>query len=88
MYDAVNKSGGTAYNAKIEKIKGDVYGKTGTVQICSDCDILPHAWFAGFLETDNNNYALTIIIENGGKGSNIPSKMAKTIFEFIVDNDI
>ena len=88
MYDAVNKSGGTAYNAKIEKTKGDVYGKTGTVQICSDCDILPHAWFAGFLETDNNNYALTIIIENGGKGSNIPSKMAKTIFEFIVDNDI
>ena len=31
---------------------------------------------------------MQIIIENGGKGSDIPSKMAKKIFEFIVDNDI
>ena len=88
MYDAVNKDKGTAYNAAVDLSKGKVYGKTGTVQICSNCDILPHAWFAGFIETkDDKKYTITIIIENGGKGSNIPSKLAGEIFEFLVSQD-
>ncbi len=89
MYDAVNKVGGTAYNTKINQSIGKVFGKTGTVQICSNCEILPHAWFAGFIELENNKkYSVSIIIENGGKGSNIPTKMAKKIFEFIINSDI
>lgn len=88
MYDAVNKSKGTAYNAAVDLSKGKVYGKTGTVQICSSCDIMPHAWFAGFMESKNNKrYTITIIIENGGKGSNIPSKLAGKIFEFLANQD-
>ena len=88
MYDAVNKNKGTAYNAAVDLSEGKVYGKTGTVQICSSCDILPHAWFAGFMETKNDKkYTITIIIENGGKGSNIPSKLAGKIFEFLVNQD-
>ena len=89
MYDAVYKKGGTAYNAKIEINKGKVFGKTGTVQVCSNCDISPHAWFAGFIESSNaKKYSVSIIIENGGKGSNIPTKLAKKIFEFLIENDI
>ena len=89
MYDAVNKDKGTAYNAAVDLSKGKVYGKTGTVQICSNCDILPHAWFAGFMETKNDKkYTITIIIENGGKGSNIPSKLAGKIFEFLISQDV
>jgi len=88
MYDAVNKNKGTAYNAAVDLSKGKVYGKTGTVQICSKCDILPHAWFAGFMESKKNKrYTITIIIENGGKGSNIPSKLAGEIFEFLANKD-
>ena len=32
MYDAVNSDGGTAYNTRIDKKNGTVYGKTGTAQ--------------------------------------------------------
>ena len=89
MYDAVNKSKGTAYNAAVDLSQGKVYGKTGTVQICSNCDILPHAWFAGFMESKKNKkYSITIIIENGGKGSNIPSKLAGKIFEYLAGQDV
>ena len=89
MYDAVNENGGTAYNARISNANAEVYGKTGTVQTCSNCDRLPHAWFAGFLELKNGKkYTLSIIIENGGKGSDKPSRLAKKIFEFIAENDI
>ena len=85
MYDAVNKDKGTAYKAKINKKGAKVYGKTGTAQICSNCDLLPHAWFAGFLELNDKKYSIAIIVENGGKGSNIPSIMARKIFQYIAD---
>tara|TARA_B110001454_G_scaffold94097_1_gene89554 strand:+ start:3012 stop:4727 length:1716 start_codon:yes stop_codon:yes gene_type:complete len=88
MYDAVNKDKGTAYKAKINKKGAKVYGKTGTAQICSNCDILPHAWFAGFLELNQKKYSIVIIIENGGKGSNIPSIMARKIFQYIADINV
>ena len=88
MYDAVNKIGGTANKAKLDPSLGSVFGKTGTVQISSNCDILPHAWLAGFLEfKGDKKYSISIIIENGGKGSNIPTQMAREIFEFIINND-
>jgi len=85
MYDAVNSNGGTAYNTRINRKVGTVYGKTGTAQVCSNCDIEPHGWFAGFIELNNGKqYTICIIIENGGKGSGKPTKMAKEIFQYIV----
>ena len=36
----------------------------------------------------DKKYSISIIIENGGKGSNIPTQMAREIFEFIINNDI
>ena len=84
MYAAVNYKGGTAYNAKINGNFGKVFGKTGTAQVCSDCDILPHGWFAGFIELKNGTkYSICILLENGGKGSNKPSKLANSIFNYI-----
>ena len=89
MYDAVYKDGGTAYNIRIPENKAKVYGKTGTVQLCSNCDLLPHSWFTGILEIGNEKlFTICVMIENGGKGSNIPTKLAKKIFDFIIENDI
>tara|TARA_A100001388_G_C28773236_1_gene505325 strand:+ start:2840 stop:4549 length:1710 start_codon:yes stop_codon:yes gene_type:complete len=88
MYDAVNKDKGTAYKAKINSELAKVYGKTGTAQICSNCDLLPHAWFAGFIEFKDKNYSIAIIIENGGKGSDLSSYIAGKIFKYIMDNDV
>ena len=88
MYDAVNKDKGTAYKANLNMKGAKVYGKTGTAQICSDCDLLPHAWFAGFLEFKNKKYSISVIIENGGKGSDLPSEMSRKIFKYLVDNNV
>lgn len=89
MFDAVNKSGGTAYNAYLNNKDVKVYGKTGTAQICSNCDLLPHAWFAGFIELSNKKkYSIAIIVENGGKGSNIPAILARRIFQFIIEKNV
>ena len=86
-YDAVNESGGTAYKTKIDLDDVKVYGKTGTAQICSNCDLLPHAWFGGFIEfNQDKKFSIVIIIENGGKGSNKPTIMAKKIFKYILGN--
>ena len=88
MYAAVNHTGGTAYNARIDEKLGKVFGKTGTAQVCSNCDILPHGWFAGFIELkDGRKYSICILIENGGKGSNKPSRLAKKIFNYIARMD-
>tara|TARA_Y100001970_G_scaffold245322_1_gene312254 strand:+ start:11938 stop:13704 length:1767 start_codon:yes stop_codon:yes gene_type:complete len=84
MYAAVNYNEGTAYNARISSDLGSVFGKTGTAQVCSNCDILPHGWFAGFIELkDGRTYSICILIENGGKGSDKPSKIASKIFNYI-----
>jgi len=89
MYDAVNGNGGTAYNAKIIKKDIKIYGKTGTAQICSNCDLLPHAWFAGFIELNKNKkVSVVVMIENGGKGSNKSTIMAKKIFQYLIDNNV
>ena len=88
MHDAVNSNGGTAYNARIDKNHGLVYGKTGTAQVCSNCEVEPHGWFAGFMELNNGEkYTICIMIENGGKGSEKPTQIAKKIFQYIIGKD-
>ena len=85
MSDAVYKDGGTAYNINILDNNIKVYGKTGTAQLCANCDIEPHAWFAGFMELKNGKvFSICVLIENGGKGSDKPTKISKEIFEFIM----
>jgi len=85
MFDVVNKAGGTGYNARLNTDNVLVYGKTGTAQVCSNCDIDPHGWFAGYIALPNKKkYSICIIIENGGKGSDIPTILARNIFNFIV----
>ena len=85
MFDAVNAKGGTGLNAKSLRIQ--ISGKTGTVQNPHGED---HAWFAGFGRYLDSTYSIVLIIEHGGKGSEIPSILAKKIFEFhkkIIDNN-
>ena len=85
MYDAVNSNGGTAYNTRISSENGIAYGKTGTAQVCGNCDIEPHGWFAGYLELNNKKkFSICVIIENGGKGSVVPTQIAKKIFDYII----
>ena len=44
-----------------------------------------YGWFAGFMELDNGKkYTICIKIENGGKGSEKPTRIARKIFQYII----
>ena len=89
MSDAVYKEGGTAYNINISDNNVKVYGKTGTAQLCANCDIEPHAWFAGLIQLkDGKSFSICVLIENGGKGSNLSTKIAKKIFNYILGENV
>lgn len=82
LSDVVNGDNGTGKNVKIEN-GGVVKGKTGTSQNPHGED---HSSFVGYIVTDDNQkMTLYVMIENGGKGSEIASEIAKEIFQGFID---
>ena len=87
MSDAVNLDTGTAFKSKIESDNVKVRAKTGTAQISAkDANNITkkatHAWYAGFLEFDENEkISIVIMLEKGGSGGEAAALMAKQIFE-------
>ena len=76
MWHVVNGEKGTGENAKPEI--GTVRGKTGTAE---NPHGEPHSWFAGYSTLKNDEkISVAIIVENGGKGSQVAAPMAKKIF--------
>ncbi|MFH1142434.1 MAG: penicillin-binding protein 2 [Candidatus Uhrbacteria bacterium] len=57
-----------------------VAGKTGTAQPGGDKDY--HAWFTGFGPYENPEIVLTILIEEGGEGSEVAVPIARDIFNW------
>lgn len=74
--EAVTKSGGTAYGA-FKGFPVAVAGKTGTAQVANKDD---YAWFAGYAPVDDPEYAVAVIIEQGGHGGSIAGPAARQIF--------
>ncbi len=57
--------------------------KTGTAEIG---DQKPEAWFTVFAPYDNPQIALTILIENGGEGSDVSGPVAKQILQYYFEH--
>ena len=74
MYKAVES--GTASNAKISGYT--VCGKTGSAETSDDKTKETDAWFVGFVYDDSNPYAVAVVIEEGGAGSDLATKLGKT----------
>ncbi len=55
-------------------------GKTGTAQVSQKEK--PHAWFTGFAPFDNPEIVVTVLIENGGEGSDLALKVAREILQY------
>ena len=56
-----------------------VCAKSGTAEVGDDVD--PHAWFVGFVDSEEYPYAFVVVVENGGWGSSVAGGIAATLLE-------
>ncbi len=61
-----------------------VAGKTGTAQASGDQ--LPHSWFTSFAPYNDPELTLTVLVENGGEGSDVASPIARDIWWWYYNN--
>lgn len=79
-FRAVVEEGSGRY---LQYFEPKVAGKTGTAEVANK---KPHAWFTCFAPYEDPEIVLTVLIENGGEGSEVAIPLAKEIltwyFEF------
>jgi peptidoglycan glycosyltransferase len=63
---------GYATNAAIDGLV--IGGKTGTAETGTD---IPHAWFIGFAGDPDPKYAVAVVLEHGGAGTQEPISIAR-----------
>ena len=100
MFASTNEWGGTSYRSRIEDVKYQFAGKTGTAQVKKiterdreldlDTAQIPyeerdHAWYIAFGPYKNPRYAVSIFVEHGGSGGSIAAPLAKKLFKKIID---
>jgi penicillin-binding protein 2 len=83
MEGAVNRSGGTAWRARISDII--VCGKTGTAENPQGED---HSIFIAFAPKDNPRIAISVYVENGGFGNIWAAPIAGLIAEKFLSDTI
>ena len=69
---------------KLAELPIDVAGKTGTAQWSTKKE--PHAWFTGFAPYINPEIVITVLVEQGGEGSDVAAPIAKEILEWYFRN--
>ena len=82
LFDAVNGPTGTGQNAKVNGL--DISGKTGTAQAGPSRE--SHAWFIGFLPSNEPLISLVVFIEHGGKGGENAASIARLTAVYLKEN--
>ena len=100
MFSSTNEVRGTSYRSRLDDLKYQFAGKTGTSQVKKiterdrELDLktfqIPyeerdHALYVAFGPYKNPRYALSIIIEHGGSGGTVAAPLAKELFKTIID---
>ncbi|MGQ0792490.1 MAG: penicillin-binding protein 2 [Deltaproteobacteria bacterium] len=81
----VNEVGGTGRGSRLAEMK--VAGKTGTAQVVSlekqskRVEHQDHAWFTSYAPAEAPEIAVTVLVENGGKGGAVAAPIAKQVLE-------
>lgn len=81
----VNEAGGTGRASRLDEML--VAGKTGTAQVISQTDNIDkdehkdHAWFTAYAPADDPEIAVTVLVENGGKGGSVAAPRVRQILE-------
>lgn len=97
MYRVINEVGGTAYGSRLmdENLKPyedfQMAGKTGTSQVVSKREKemtadewkknQNHAIFTGFAPAHDPRYAISVIVEHGGAGSQAAAPVARSVMQ-------
>jgi penicillin-binding protein 2 len=100
MFASTNEVRGTSYKSRIDDLKYQFAGKTGTAQVKKitekdrELDLktfeIPyeerdHALYIAYGPYKNPRYALSVIVEHGGSGSATAAPMAKKLFKMVID---
>ena len=56
--------------------------KSGTAEVATGAS--PHAWFTGFLNSEEYPYAFIVLVENGGSGSTVAGEVANKVLQAAV----
>ena len=83
MYYAVKN--GTGKNANIIDKDAIIRGKTGTAQ---NSQGEAHSWFAGYVSSKKtlDKMSIVVLIEHGGSGAGVASKIAQSFFQYFIEN--
>ena len=91
---------GTSYRSRIDDLKYQFAGKTGTAQVKKiteaqrELDLeykdIPyferdHAWYVAFGPYKDPRYAMCVLVEHGGSGSKAAAPIAKKLFKLLID---
>lgn len=69
------------------KIKGyTVGGKTGSAETSDDKSVKTHAWFVGFVDSDEHPLAVAVVVEKGGSGSSIAAPIAQRVLSRAIES--
>lgn len=63
----------------------NICAKSGTAEV--DGGETPHAWFAGFLQDEENPYAFVVFVENGGWGVSVAGSVANSVLQQLVNGN-
>ena len=100
MFKSTNELYGTSYSSRIDNIKYQFAGKTGTAQVKRitkaerELDLkleqIPykerdHAWYIAFGPYRDPRYAVSVLVEHGGSGGKNAAPLAKKLFKLIID---
>ena len=100
MFASTNEVRGTSYKSRIDDLKYQFAGKTGTAQVKKitekdrELDLktfeIPyeerdHALYVAYGPYKNPRYALSVVVEHGGSGSATAAPMAKRLFKMVID---
>ena len=100
MFASTNEVRGTSYKSRIDDLKYQFAGKTGTAQVKKitardrELDLktfeIPyeerdHALYVAYGPYKNPRYAVSVVVEHGGSGSTTAAPMAKKLFKLIID---
>lgn len=82
MKDVVKS--GTGTRARVDGLT--IAGKTGSAEGSIDGRYVTHAWFTGYIDSDQYPYAVCVLVEEGNSGGSVAAPIAQQIFAYLKAN--